>query len=81
MATKADKTETSVTQFPINVREYLNQVSNKVVETKGAFEKQMQKDGKGSIRLAKEEWEKLFAMFRTKPVGVNWKDWTNLKGA
>jgi hypothetical protein len=67
------------TEFPIGLNEFLNGLKGEV-ETKNAFLKLAKEEA--GIRRTRDEWQKIYELFRTKPMGVSWPEWrkSNLKG-
>ena len=68
-------TTPDVEQYPITLQEFLDQMSDRQVETKASFKRVMVKEGEDAQHLQKAEWQKLFDLFKTKPVGTPWKTW------
>ena len=79
MAKKVD-TPLEVEQFPICLKEFLDQIPDRQIETKTSFQRLMNKECMGSKHLPKAAWQEFFGLFKSKPVGTPWATWTRKGG-
>ena len=63
------------TEFPVGIEEFLT--GNRLVETSYAFGMLMKAEGIGGNRM-RSEWQELLDLFRSKPTGTTWTEWTTI---
>lgn len=67
------------TSFPITLDEFLDGVPKALTETRAGFNKLCKSEGIAGNRM-KEEWQKLFDLFATKPIKTTWAEWQKTGG-
>ena len=74
-----DVVEQEQAEFPVTLTEFLSEIPQTKIETKQGFERLC---GKEKITGSKQrdEWQKLFKLFETKPTSKQWAQWVKEGG-
>ena len=70
----AKKAQDPTTEFEITLKEFLESLGNRQIETSTAFAKQLHAD-EGKTHRTRGEWSTLLDLFRSKPTSVTWPQW------
>lgn len=62
------------TGFPMTLDEFLAEVPKAKTETKAGFRMLCKLESINGNRM-KQEWQRLFGLYETKPVKINWATW------
>jgi len=68
------KKEVEPAEYPITVDEFIG--GARQVEMAAAFRSLM----KGEGQMLRDEWQRLYELFQTKPVDMPWVEWIQKKG-
>jgi hypothetical protein len=60
-------------EFPVTLAEFLSEIPQAKIETKRGFERLCGNENISGSKL-RQDWQKLFDLFKTKPVGKAWAD-------
>ena len=60
-------------EYPLTLDEFLNEIPQSQVEMKAAFAHLAKEEGLIGHK-SRAEWQKLFTLFKGKPVNQSWKD-------
>lgn len=66
--------------FPISIGSFLNEISDRMIETKRSFKWVIGKENMASKFLLQKEWQNLFDLYKTKPSGISFTNWIKKGG-